>query len=138
MYLGRFQHGNFLPLDLTVETTTGSPSLPTYAPLAKVFDNTGDLKATIKLPIKDRYGTTGYFSRSYRIPTSWGTGKQWFVVYQWIRAGNTYQKAATFELFNTGDEDGNVPAMTSLQKADAIHVVYETESGKVKSGRNPT
>lgn len=139
MYLGRFQLGDSIPLSLGTRTGDGvlGPQLPSAAPVAKTYDASGTLVETIKLPIKNRYKVTAYFEKRHRLSSSYSAGR-YLIVYQWVISATTYQAAAVFDIIEGGNADGAVIALQGVSRPEAIKVLYETESGKLNVGRNPT
>ena len=50
----------------------------------------------------------------------------------------TFMEMDYFEIIPGGNEEGQVLGMAFYHRPEADHVVYQTESGKIFKGRNPT
>lgn len=133
-YLGRFHVGQSIPLGLASMNTTRVPTAPDEAPLAKIYNASGTLQETIDLPLAS--AAKFYFQKRSRLGSGYSAGRH-FVIYQWLIGGVTYQVADTFDVLSGGDADGGVIAMDVSNLPTGRHVVFETETGTLKSGRNP-
>lgn len=134
--LGQFQLGDFLPL--TLQTVTGdetTPTLPTAAPTAKIFNASGTLVETISLPIHDPVGAVAYFQHKRQLDSTYSAGK-YFICYQWTTTSAGVQ-CQTFEILAGGDADGAVIGMAWFEVPEARNVVYQLDSGALRAGRNP-
>lgn len=136
MNLGYFHVGDGIPLALSSENASGTPTLPTTAPVARIYSGS-TLIETVSLPICERYKTTAYFQKRHVLGSSYSAGR-YHIIYQWVISGTTYKRTACFDVASGGDADGNVIAAAAVARPEAQYVLYETESGKLQSGRNPS
>ncbi len=142
-HLGRHHLGSSIPLGIQSVNPSGVPTVPTSAPVAKVFTAGGSqVGSDIKLPIHDQYGhdTAGangaFFLKRHLLGSAYSTGRH-VVVYQFTISGVTYQREASFDVLAGGDVDGTVIGLHGAQRPEAMSVLYQTESGELKSGLNP-
>ena len=137
MNLGRFHAGDSIPLSVPVENASGTPTLPDSAPVARIY-RAGTLIETVSLPICDRYKTTAYFQKRHRLSASYTASAAYIIVYQFAISSTTYRRVSWFSVYAGGDEDGTVIAAAAVERPEANIVLYETESGKLMAGRNPS
>lgn len=136
MNLGRFHVGDSIPLAVSSEDNNGVPTLPTAAPTARIYSGS-TLIETVSLPIWDRYKVTAYFQKRHRLGSSYSAGT-YLVVYGWTISATSYKKVAFFQVYSGGDADGNVIAAAAVERPEANYILYETESGSLMAGRNPS
>ncbi len=117
------------PVDPSMVSTA-----PDLAPVAKILDSSGTLVETVKLPLMDR--SANLFGKRHLLSSSYTAGR-YFVIYQWTLSTMVYQNADVFDVIAGGDVDGQVIGMDYMSLPTGRHLIYETESGKLISGRNP-
>ena len=124
------------PVSLSVATVTPAlvPTAPSSAPMAKIYNSAASLIETVKLPIFD--SSQNLFGKRHLLSASYSAGR-YMVIYQWTISAVTYQSAEVFDVLGGGDADGQVIGMEYVALPTGRHVIYETETGKLVSGRNP-
>ena len=153
-YLGRYQLGDSVPLGIQSREPGSSasvygqsaPAQPATGsrPSASIYAADGNIVGSaILLPVVDRYKTLDagsdnnwWFARSHLLDSNFSTGRH-IVIYTWKHGSTTMRKAAAFDIFDGGDPDGSVITMNAFQRPEAVNVLYDTQSGKLQSGRNP-
>lgn len=136
MNLGSFHVGDSIPLSVQGLNTTPVATLPDSAPIARIYSGS-TLKESVSLPICDRYKTTGYFQKRHRLSSAYSAGI-YLIVYDVVISSTTYRTVAFFQVYSGGDADGTVIAATAVERPEANIVLYATESGCLKAGRNPS
>lgn len=111
-----------------------TPTAPDAAPVAKIYSSGGSLQETVKLPVLDI--TDNIFGKQHLLGSGYSAGR-YLVIYQWVLSSVTYQSSAMFDVVAGGDADGQVVGMKTFLLPTGRHVIYQTESGKLVSGRNP-
>ena len=136
MNLGNFFVGDSIPLSIQSLNTTPAATLPDSAPIARIYTGS-TLKDSISLPICDRYKITGYFQKRHRLSSAYGAGT-YSIVYDNVISSTTYRETSWFTVVSGGDADGSVIAAAAVDRPEANIILYETESGCLKAGRNPS
>ena len=135
MSLGNFFVGDSSPLSVQSINTTPAATLPDSAPIARIYTGS-TLKESISLPICDRYKITGYFQKRHRLSSAYSAGT-YSIVYDNVIT-STFREVAWFTVVSGGDADGSVIAAAAVDRPEANIILYETESGCLKAGRNPS
>lgn len=136
MWLGRFQAGDFVPLELVSTNGSMVSSEPTAQATAKIYDASGTLIATVSLQIRSRNRITGAFSNRWQVTTAAGTGR-FMVVYEWAISGSTYRKVECFTVVSGGNEAGAIISQARMLTPQADYLIHETDNGALYWGRNP-
>lgn len=136
MNLGNYFAGDSIPLSVQGLNTTPVATLPDSAPTARIYSGS-TLKESVSLPICDRYKLTGYFQKRHRLSSAYSAGT-YSIVYDVVISSTTYRKAEWFTVVAGGDADGSVIAAAAVERPEANIILYETESGCLKAGRNPS
>lgn len=137
--LGRYFVGDTVLLSVTTKTGnngSGTATLPDAAPTAALYNGSSTIE-TITLPISNRYTTTAYFKKLFLIGSSHGAAS-YTVTYSWAISATPYSSGDTFTVYAGGDADGSVISAGAVEQPEANYILYETETGSLKSGRNPT
>jgi len=112
---------------------------PTGQVTCEVLDEDGSSIETFNLPIKDRYGNTGsYFHKRHLLGDLYTASKSYFAVMAWTISAVVYKKVDNFTILAGGDAKGSVVALAAAEQPEKVAVIYETESGDVRFGRNPS
>ena len=142
-YLGRHHVGSSISLGVPSVNTSNAPTMPTSAPIAKLFTAAGaQVGSDVKLPVHDKLGhdaagaNGAFFLKRHLLNSSYSAGRH-LVLYQWTISGVTYHESDSFDILAGGDADGTVIGLYALQRPEAMNVLYQTESGELKTGRNP-
>jgi hypothetical protein len=144
-YLGTKVLGDRVPLQVQSRTPAGVPTMPDNAPTAMLYQGATIVKAKeVKLPIVDRYGVesggtqNAFFQKSLFVDSDFSAGDV-AVRKEWVIGGVKYSEVDNFTLrTGGGDADGNVIGMDVLPRASGVNVLYETESGNLQRGINPS
>lgn len=138
MFRGRLRLGEEVTIAVQCYDVNGTPSLPDDCPVAKVWNSAGTKVFNAKIPIQDRYGTTGYFQRNIFLGPAFAVGL-YTVTYIYSTAGQSFVNLDedNFEIIAGGDTDGITEAMHYYHRPQADYVVQQLSSGKIKRRRNP-
>lgn len=137
MWLGRYRIGDRLGLSVLSKSKSGAPVQPSALVQAFTYDSSGAVVEAVPLHPKDRFGGNWDFTASLKLSASYTPG-HYSVVYQWAVSAALFSRLDTFEVLSGGDADGQVIALASVPRPEANFVLYQTEAGDVKSGRNPS
>ncbi len=134
-YLGRYQVGQDVPLEVQCVDSNGSPAVPDAAPLARVYRD-GSFLATKVLPIETDDGAVGRFRGIYTLGNADETGR-YAVVYLYSHLGLSRGSSDIFEVLPGGDPAGPVIAGYSLARPDGDFFLAHLAAGRVASGQTP-
>ena len=138
IYLGRFQLGATVHLELPCRDLNKQAALPDLPPQYKVFNGTTVIEAHA-MPIIDRYVVTGVFRSTLFLGRLYATG-QYQVVYYYHNTSTGYYglQYDNFEIVPGGDVRGAVIGTYFYERPEANYIVQGLESGSIIKGRNPT
>jgi len=108
---------------------------PSHAPVYMVYAQDGSTYANGFLPRQD-WSRTGWFQYPLRMTTP-GTAGVHSVLVGMSVSGSYRYYLRQFRLHPGGDADGTIIGLSHFRRPEAAHVMIETESGKIKAGRNP-
>lgn len=111
--------------------------MPDDVPRARVYEANNTLVGQYDLPILDQYTQVGLFLFPLFLGNGYATGN-YNVLYTYDVASFSGLEVGTFDIVAGGHVDGHILAATFYKKPHADFIVYQTETGKIKSGRNPT
>lgn len=127
-YLGRFRRGDKVPLSCSLA------SVPDSAPVTVILDEDSATLAAFLLP---RSGVTRTeFGLAYRLGESAALGR-FQVSHQASVAGVTTTRYQSFDVVAGGDSGGEVIALYSFERPDAVRVVAQLGGGRMVRGDNP-
>lgn len=134
-----YQLGDFVPITLISVDSNGAPAWPTSTPTVKTFVATDLTTAveTIRPAARDPLRQTGLFFYALRLGSSYSATNVYIVSKRWVISGTTYGEDEMFKVVPGGDADGAVIGATFVRRPEASSVVYVTDVGKLKVGRNP-
>ncbi len=138
MEIGRFQLGDFVPLQFQSVDGSDTPTWPSSTPTIKTFaaDDVTTAVETIRPGARDVQRQTGLFYYPLRLTSSYTT-KPYIVTFNWTISGTTYASIAQFNVIAGGDSDGAVIGAHYVRRPEAPTVVYVVDGGKLKAVRNP-
>ena len=135
-YAGRHQLGQTVHLYLQCRNASQVPTLPDDAPWLTVLDSAGASVKTVQMPIQDRRQMTGFFHYPLFLGDGFAAGKYTAQMTYQV-SSHTGLEVAELEVTAGGNTDGHVLGMYYYRRPHADFLVYQTESGKIKKGRNP-
>ena len=139
-YLGRFQQGDELPLVVQTTTQGGSPFIPLYNPVAKIYRD-GDpptLIEAVTLPADQQGVDTAVFRTERQLTSLYGTAGRYLVLFCWaITGGTTLTSCASFTLLPGGSPDGAAIGLFFLRRPNATYLIRQTDAGLLIRGKNP-
>lgn len=134
-HIGRFAQGDTLALSVWCLDSAGTPAEPTNAPVATICSDTAQV-ASIRLPICDRYATTGYFSYPLQLDSRFPAGS-YRVVYQYTISSTAYGSSESFDVVAGGHADGPALACYYFARPTSDFIIMQCDSGRVIRRRNP-
>ena len=139
-YLGRWQPGEFLPLQVVTTKPGRVAQDPTREPVATIYRDGSSLTLVrqVTLAAHDRGAAVGAFRLPLFLGAEFSVSGRYLVVIRWTTvAGVARCRAGTFYLLPGGSADGAVIGMAFVSRPDANHLVMQTDSGRMLRGRNP-
>lgn len=138
-YLGRFQIGDRIGLSVSSKNQkSGAAVQPSALVQGFIYPTaSGTIIEAVPLHPKDRFGGNWDFTANPQLSASYTPG-HYTVLYQWANGGTLYERLDTFDVLSGGDVDGQVIALAEAERPEAGFVLFETESGSIKAGRNPS
>lgn len=137
MYLGDYQLGDRLPLEVFCQTAAGLPVEPDDAPVATVYAGSSTTSVvSLALPPSDRFGAAGLFQQTVHLDGRFNTGR-YNVLFSWLASGSPRVSLARFLVLPGGDARGAVIALAFYQQPQAQFLVHQTDAGRLLRGRNP-
>lgn len=137
--LGVAQLGDELQLSVQCRDAAGDPAWPDEAPTVTIYDADDNVVVeAMKIPPKDSGRRVGYFHHFIRLGRTFDAG--WYtVLLEWSADGGAYHGVVDghFEVLPGGDPDGAVIAMHYFQTPRDDYLVWQTDAGALKRGRNP-
>ena len=137
IYLGRCQIGKHL--NLFVQTLdAGEPAMPDSTPWLKVFRSDNSIVLATGVPVIDKKVDVGLFRASIFLgsPLEFTEG-QHALTFSYAMGGTARIVTGLFDVIPGGDPDGCILNTYYLHRPNADHIVWQTESGRLKRGRNP-
>jgi hypothetical protein len=135
-YRGRYQLGVEIPLGILTVNGSSLPSFPTTAPLVEVWSATAQVIPGRKMPVVDRFGTTGLFGLNLFLDARFSAG-MYTAIYRYTVGSYQGQEEDVFEVVAGGDPAGSVIAMAYYDRPHAKFCVMQLDSGRLISRRNP-
>ena len=135
MWLGKVQLGTYLDFYLQCTDADEVKSMPVYVPFLKVWIASSLIHAA-EMPLLDKTSQVGLFATHLflgnEFDVGYGTAEMYYQV-----GGKFGIETRTFEIVPGGHVDGQVLGMFFYQKPAAEFVVYQTEAGTLRKGKNP-
>jgi len=137
MFLGDFQLGRTVILDVQTTNASGTPTVPDDAPTCRIYSAAGALVQSKLMPVVEPEQVTGLFGLPVFLGLEFATG-YYLVLLRWAISGTTYAEARSFRIVAGGDVEGAVVDMHWFQRPHANYLVHVLESGYVRKGQNPS
>lgn len=133
----RAQLGDEIPIAFQCVDASGVPVEPDAAPTLKVYDESSTKVYDATIPPKDRQRATGLFGHFVRLGSSFTDGQLYSWRATWASGVFNGVRDGRFHVNAGGDADGAVIAMTYVEFPGADRIIYQTDAGLVKQGKNP-
>ena len=135
-FIGRFQLGDFVPVELWCTTLLEAIVQPDAAPTFQVVSAAGVTSATGKIPLAKRPETNQFFYTEIPLGTAFAVGFYTIVIRYVV---NTLEQAELrqFEVVPGGAASGVPIAATTFQGRNGSYVVVQTNAGQLMTFRNP-
>lgn len=135
MYLGQHQVGKTLDLYLQCTDADGVKAMPTYVPFIKVWIGSSLIIAA-EMPLVDKNIQVGLFRFPLFLGVGFSAGHGTAEMH--YRVGNKIgMELRTFEIVAGGHVSGQVLGSFFYRRPQANFIVYQTESGEIRRGKNP-
>lgn len=138
-YLGRYQLGDYVPIEVHLTNASGVVTAPTTAtdraPIASVYKGSAKVDS---FPISPHTPDLKLFRKHLRLSSSYAAG-QYVVAVLWVNGGGGFygHDEFFFEVVPGGASDGAIIALAEYQRPDSINVLWQEDGGKIKNGKNP-
>jgi len=136
MFLGYFQLGDMVPISVWTLDGSKAPSQPDDVPVARVYDSSGDLVLSQKLPVVDSADVDGFFQHRINLDQLFSTGYHSVIVHYAVDSTD-YAEVFQFEILPGGNQEGNGISMHFFKQQAADFVLLQTDRGSLKRLRNP-
>lgn len=137
IYLGRYQAGDTVPIVLAT-CPDGIATPPDDAPTMLVYDQNDTLVDTLRVPIKDRYRQSStLFAKAINMGSDYGAIRYWAFVTAAFSSTTKLIGIFLWEVLNSGNQNGQIIGMYNLEKPEAELLVWATDQGLIRYGRNP-
>lgn len=134
MFLGRFMLGQFTPISVNCRAAD-RPYAPVTAPVFRVYDDSGLLVASGKIPPADVGGATGLFILNLRLGDGFAVGQHSTII-QFTANGSPRMAVQHFEIVEGGDTDGAVVSAYFYERPMSSFVVGRLDSNQRIIGKN--
>ena len=135
MYIGEFQLGDLLPLQLYTKTVGGVGTLPDDPPRAIVCSTSGQVESHL-LPTTDERSTVGRFWHCIPIDARYVEGQYW-IQYLYVVTGNIISTLESFRVVPGGHERGTGVSMTHFRRPPNDFILMQTDGGLLLRKKNP-
>jgi len=136
MYLGRFQRGTWVTIWLQCVNTSGAPAMPDTVPTIRVWQGSTVL-VNKEIPVEDKSVQTGLFRYPLFLGESFSDTGTIQVQLFYVRSGDGVTSNRTIEVAPGGNPAGQVLSMAYVHQPHANYIVYQTEDGRIRFGKNP-
>lgn len=135
-YLGRYRLGEIVPIILQTLDDSLTPTNPTNAPVAVVYDSSDSAVRSVKLPIMDQADVTGLFHYPLSLDNVFSAGTHEVIVH--FTVGSTIKVVIlSFEIVAGGDYDGSGIEMYYFRHPLRNYLLLQTDAGLIRKLRNP-
>ena len=137
-YLGRYQLGQFVPLQVLVQDQAGTPAEPTLrTPMARITAlGSGQLVMTVSLHHLRRNRVGPVYVHQLRLASDYLPGR-YGVLYQVPTGSFLGAGLALFEVVPQGDPAGPVIATTVVTQPAGDQVLAQVGGGQLVLGQKP-
>lgn len=135
MDMGRYILGDTIGLSCWCRDSSATPTEPDQAPVAVITSESAHV-TTLRLPIHDRYGVTGYFHLPLVLDNRFAAG-QYVVTYQYVVGGTAGGDVSTFEIVGGGHTDGPGIGLFYYRRPTSDYCLIQTDGGRIIRRRNP-
>lgn len=135
MFLGRFMLGAHVAISANCRAAD-RPYAPVAAPVFRVYDGSGLLVASGKIPPSDVGAVTGLFIFNLRLGDDFAVG-QHSVIIQFTANGSPRMAVQHFEIVEGGDTDGAVVSAYFYERPMSSFVVGRLDSNQRILAKNP-
>ncbi len=134
-YLGRFQVGQDVPLQVQCVDSNGAATLPDGAPLALVYRDSVFVRS-LEVPVETDPDSLGRFRGRYTLGYGDAAG-HYAVVYLYSTFGLERADSDQFEVVPGGDTSGSAIAAFDFTRPDGDFVLAHLAAGRIASGQTP-
>lgn len=135
-YLGRYILGQVVPLFFWSRNGSGTPTAPADAPLATIYDSSGNTVLSLYMPIADQANTTGFFEHLLSLDSRFSVGYYDCVITASV-SGTSKVAVVSFQIVAGGNVDGSGIAMHYFNSPHRDFLLLQTDTGILRKLRNP-
>lgn len=136
-YLGRRQLGQEIEFRVSCTNASRVQVAPDAAPEVRVYNASGVRVLTRSIPTQDKPGATGVFMLAQHLDSNFAVGR-YYVRTTWTTGAHSGVQLDCFEVIPGGDANGQVISMTWTTLPHFRHLIYQTDTGQLFKGGNPT
>lgn len=137
MYRGRVTVGEQILLSLWTRNTAGTPTLPSAAPVARLYDEVNVLITAFAMPIHDRFHVTAYFQFNLFLGKGLYEPGKVRVRYAFTVGGVMQHAEDEFEIVSGGSDDGVALSSYFFRRPISSYLLMQGEGGRLLRKRNP-
>lgn len=136
-YLGRYQLGDWLPINEECFTTAATEVAPTAHPTVSIYKaNDTPVLDAAKLAPFDKPTRTGWFRTEVFLGSSYSTGRYHGLI-SWASGGSNYATQFCFDIVAGGNNSGTYIGLEHYRRPHADYVVGLLDGGTLEFRRNP-
>lgn len=135
-YLGRYQVGTELPLVFRA-TRGGAPDVPLVHPVFEFRTAAMALIGATRVPADDQGVTVGMFRGPLFVGSQFAPGRVWVFVRWTDSSGAPRVEVQAVDVAPGGSPDGAIIALHTVERPNALSLVYITDAGLLARGINP-
>ena len=135
MYLGRQQIGTWMHVLLQCVNSDGEAAMPDAVPVIKVWSGSA-LILDAEMPVFDKSIQVGLFRYPIFFGELYSTGSHVMKLF-YVTGGVGVSEERRFDLIAGGNDAGQVLGMIFFHRPDSNSILYQTEDGRIRRGRNP-
>lgn len=137
-YLGRFQLGQFMPLDVQCFANSVTEVAPTSAPTFTVYkaDDT-PVVSDVKMAIQAKGSLTGWFRGEIFLNATYSAGRYHGII-EYASSGSSYSEEFVFDVIPGGNATGEYIGMYFYERPHARFCIGLSDAGTLEFRRNPS
>lgn len=135
--LGRFQLGDWLPIQMVTYDETRQPVAPTAAPVMTIYDASGTATLSRSIPPMHVGVKTGLFKFEQPLNSDF-SAQQYFAHVSWTEGTHDGAELFAFRVVAGGNNKGAYDSLYFYSRPHADFIVGKTDMGTLETRRNPS
>lgn len=136
MNLGRYTLGESVSLAIQTTNSSETPTLPTDAPVAAVYNSSGTVVQSISLPVREQSVATALFLYDLRLNNLYSAGRYDILVSYTVSSVKKCRQLE-FEVLGGGDANGSGISMEFFSVLPRNYLLIQADGGRVLRKTNP-